>query len=132
MSRLFGAAIDVFPTHVGMNRRSVISRVISIRIPHTRGDEPSRRKGKSKSAPVLEVASLIAKTDIDVEEPQDWNVLQQTGNVPQWALLTQAAMDVCHRCELRDIASPQMCSACTAAQMLAAMATLPQDNGKEV
>lgn len=91
----------------------------------------NRRKDKSKSVPILEVASFVAKTDIDVEEPQGWNVLQQAGDVPQWALLAQAAIDVCKRCELRDIASPQMCSACTAAQLLARMATLPQDNGKE-
>ena len=91
----------------------------------------SGRNGKTKSAPVLDVASFIAKTDIDVEEPQGWNVLQQAGDVPQWRMLAQAAVDICSRCELRDIASPQMCSACTAAQMLAEMATLPQDNGKE-
>ena len=90
-----------------------------------------RNKDKRKSAPVLEVASFIAKIDIDEEEPQGWNVLQQAGDVPQWASLTQAAIDVCKKCELRDIASPQMCSACTAAQMLAGMATLPQNNGKE-
>jgi ParB family transcriptional regulator, chromosome partitioning protein len=92
----------------------------------------SRSKAKSKSAPVLEVASFIAKTEIAEEEPQGWNVLQQAGDVPQWRVLAQAALDVCKRCELRDIASPQMCSACTAAQMLAGMATLPQDDGKEV
>jgi ParB/RepB/Spo0J family partition protein len=90
----------------------------------------SMRKGKS--APVLEVASFIAKTDIDEGEPQGWNVLQQAGDVPQWRMLTQVAIDVCKRCELRDIASPQMCSACTAAQLLAEMATLAQDNGKGV
>jgi ParB family chromosome partitioning protein len=91
----------------------------------------SMRKDKSKSAPVLEVASFIAKSDIDVEEPGGWNVLQQAGDVPQWRMLAQAAVDVCKRCELRDIASPQMCSACTAAQLLAGMATLAQDNGRE-
>jgi hypothetical protein len=92
----------------------------------------SRGKDKSKSAPVLEVASFIAKTDINEEEPQGWNVLQQAGDVPQWRMLAQAAIDVCKRCELRDIASPQMCSACTAAQMLVAMVTLPQNNRKDV
>jgi len=92
----------------------------------------SRGKDKSKSAPVLEVAAFIAKINIEEEEPQGWSVLQQAGDVPQWALLAQAAIDVCRRCELRDIASPQMCSACTAAQLLAGMATLTQDNGKDV
>lgn len=90
-----------------------------------------RRKDKGKSAPILEVASFVAKTDIDMEEPHGWNVLQQAGEVPPWRLLAQAAIDVCKRCELRDIASPQMCSACTAAQMLVAMAKLPQEYGKD-
>lgn len=91
----------------------------------------NRGKDKSKSAPVLEVASFVAKTNIDVEEPHGWNVLQQAGEVPPWRLLAQAAIDVCKRCELRDIASPQMCSACTAAQMLVAMAKLPQEYRKD-
>jgi ParB family chromosome partitioning protein len=91
----------------------------------------NKNKDKPKATPILEVASFIAKTDIDEDEPQGWNVLQQAGDVPQWALLTQAAIDVCKSCELRDIASPQMCSACTAAQMLAGMATLPQDNRQD-
>ena len=33
-------AKNVFPTHVGMNRRFIRNGVNSIRIPHTRGDEP--------------------------------------------------------------------------------------------
>jgi len=86
---------------------------------------------KRKPATVLEMASCIAKTDIDLEEPGGWNVLQQTGEVPQWAMLAQAAVDICNRCELRDIASPQMCSACTAAQMLAEVTLLSQDGGKD-
>ena len=87
-------------------------------------------RDKRKPAPVLEIASSIAKTDVDVEEPRGWNVLQQAGEVPRWAILAQAAVDICKRCELRDIASPQMCSACTAAQMLAEVTLLSQDAGK--
>ena len=90
-----------------------------------------KNKDKRKPAPVLEIASSIAKTDIDLNEPGGWNVLQQAGEVPQWAMLAQAAVDICKRCELRDIASPQMCSACTAAQMLAEVTLLSQDAGKE-
>jgi len=91
-----------------------------------------KKKGRVKSAPVLDVASHLAKIDVDdEEEPQRWNVLQQAGVVPPWALVAQAAVDVCKKCELRDIASAQMCSACTAAQMLAKMAMLPQNNGKD-
>ena len=90
-----------------------------------------KNKDKRKPAPVLEIASSIAETDIDLNEPGGWNVLQQTGVVPRWAILAQAALDICKRCELRDIASPQMCSACTAAQMLAEVTLLFQDAGKD-
>lgn len=91
----------------------------------------SEKTGKRKSAPVLDVASFIAETDIDEESPQGWNVLQQAGYVPQWRILAQVAIDVCKRCELRDIASQKMCSACTAAQMLADIAILHQGDEKE-
>lgn len=91
----------------------------------------NRRKRREKAAPILEVATSIAKADIDENEPQGWNVMQQAGNVPSWAILTQAAIHVCKQCELHDIASSQMCSACTAAQMLAAMASVRQYDEKE-
>lgn len=92
----------------------------------------NRMKRRNKSAPILEVATSIAKTDIDEAEPQGWNVMQQAGAVPPWALLTQTAIHICKQCELHDIASSQMCSACTAAQMLAAMAACHQDGELEV
>lgn len=96
------------------------------------GEKKSKGKGRVKSAPVLDVASHIAKIDIDAdEEPQRWNVLQQAGDVPPWPLVAQSAVGVCKKCELRDIASSQMCSACTAAQMLATMAVLSQNDGKD-
>lgn len=99
---------------------------------YIRGLDMKKGKGRVKSAPVLDIASHLAKTDVDdEEEPQRWNVLQQARVVPPWLLVAQVAVDVCKRCELRDIASAQMCSACTAAQMLAAMAVLPQNNGKD-
>jgi len=91
-----------------------------------------KSRDKRKPAPVLEIASCIAETDINVEEPGGWNVLQQAGEVPPWALLAQVAIEVCKRCELQDIASPQMCSACTAAQILAEVISLSQDNRKDV
>jgi hypothetical protein len=99
---------------------------------YLQGLDKKKGKSKVKSAPVLDVASHIAKVDIDDdEEPQRWNVLQQAGDVPPWPLVAQAAVGVCKKCELRDIASSQMCSACTAAQMLAVLAVLPQNNGKD-
>jgi len=99
---------------------------------YLQGLDTKKGKGRVKSAPVLDIASHLAKTDVDdKEEPQRWNVLQQARVVPPWLLVAQVAVDVCKRCELRDIASAQMCSACTAAQMLAAMAVLPQNNGKD-
>lgn len=99
---------------------------------YLQGLDKNRSKGKVRSAPVLDVASHLAKVDIDDEEgPQRWNVLQQAGDLPPWPLVAQAAVGVCKKCELRDIASAQMCSACTAAQMLAVLAVLPQNNGKD-
>jgi len=99
---------------------------------YLQGLDMKKGKGRVKSAPVLDVASHLAKTDVDdEEEPQRWNILQQARFVPPWPLFAQVAVDVCKRCELRDIASAQMCSACTAAQMLAALAVLPQNNGKD-
>ena len=93
---------------------------------HT-GKHPHR-----KSAPVLEVASYLAKVDVDDDqEPEGWNLLKQAERVPPWAALTQAAIEVCKTCELHDIASPQMCSACTAAQLLAKVTLLAPNPGKE-
>lgn len=99
---------------------------------YLQGLDKNRSKGKVRSAPVLDVASHLAKVDVDDEEgPQHWNVLQQAGDLPPWTLVAQAAVCVCKKCELRDIASAQMCSACTVAQMLAVLAVLPQNNGKD-
>lgn len=90
-----------------------------------------QKRRRNKAAPILEVATSIARTDIDEEQPQGWNVMQQAGNVPPWAILTKTAIRICKQCELHDIASSQMCSACTAAQMLAAMASVRQHDEKE-
>lgn len=90
-----------------------------------------QKRRSSKAAPMLEVATSIARTDIDEAEPQGWNVMQQAGTVPPWAILTQTAIQICKQCELHDIASSQMCSACTAAQMLAAMASVGPHDEKE-
>jgi len=88
-------------------------------------------KDKRKPAPLFDIASSIAQTDVDADEPRGWNVLQQAGEVPKWAMLAQAAVDVCKRCELQDIPSSKMCSACTAAQLLAEVTLLSQDKGKD-
>jgi len=51
------------------------------------GLDKKKDRGRVKSAPVLDVASHLAKIDVDnEEEPQRWNVLQQAGVVPPWAL----------------------------------------------
>lgn len=99
---------------------------------YLQGHDKKKDGGGVKLAPVLDVASHLAKTDVDNEEdPPRWDVLQQAGDVPPWPLVAEAAINVCKKCELRDIASAQMCSACTAAQMLAGMAVLPQNSGKD-
>lgn len=98
-------------------------------------NELEKGKGQNKrkkAAPVLDVAAYLGKADVDEHEPKGWAVLQQAGYVPEWTILTQSAVDVCKKCELHDIASPKMCSACTAAQMLASMAALTKTTQKVV
>jgi len=88
----------------------------------------TKENGKRK-VPIFEFASEAAKLDLndnDNQAPSKWDVLRQSGVVPPWNMVAQAAIDVCGKCELRDIASSVMCSACTAAQMLVGLAALAE------
>jgi len=90
--------------------------------------KPAKANGKHK-IPIFEIASQAAKLDLDdsdTQAPPKWDVLHQAGLVPPWNIVAQAARNICSNCELRDIASSVMCSACTAAQMLVNLATLAE------
>ena len=47
----------------------------------------NKGRDKSRSAPLLEVASFIVKTNIDEDEQQGWNVLLQADHVLPWRLV---------------------------------------------
>jgi ParB family chromosome partitioning protein len=85
-----------------------------------------------KERGVTQVIAIARKIHpIDREKtPANWNVLRQAGTVPDWKVVIDAATLICMRCELYDIASSEMCSACTAAQMLACMASNVESEGK--
>jgi len=92
-----------------------------------RDSERATKEKRKFKLPVFEIASAVAKLDLDDnpdQSPPEWDILRQAGFVPPWNIVIQAASTVCCQCELRDIASSVMCSACTAAQMLAGLAAL--------
>jgi ParB family chromosome partitioning protein len=79
-------------------------------------------KGNKKKKNIFEAASNLANLDIDEDRPASrnkWNVLQEAGQLPPWQMVTDAALNICAGCDLYGFASHPICSACTAARMLA-------------
>jgi ParB/RepB/Spo0J family partition protein len=96
---------------------------------YLRNIKSATKENKTHKIPIFEIASETAKLDLDdndTQAPPQWDLLLQAGFVPPWNMVAQAARNICSNCELRDIASSVMCSACTAAQMLVSLATLAQ------
>jgi len=82
-------------------------------------------KGKKKKKNIFEAASCLADLDIDEDQPpslQKWDVLQEAGLLPPWSMVTEAALTICAGCDLYGFASHPICSACTAARMVAQLA----------
>ena len=82
-------------------------------------------KGKKKKKNIFEGASCLADLDIDEDQPPSpskWNVLKEAGLLPPWLMVTEAALMICAGCDLYGFASHPICSACTAARMLAQLA----------
>lgn len=65
---------------------------------------------------VLRLAKKKAKVD-DVPTPE-WNMLFQTGRVPPWQVVADAAMETCDACGFRSIASEETCRQCPAVDFL--------------
>ncbi len=81
-------------------------------------------KGKKKKN-IFEAASRLADLDIDEDQPPSpdkWNVLKEAGQLPPWQMIADAALNICAGCDLYGFASHPICSACTAARMLAQLA----------
>jgi ParB/RepB/Spo0J family partition protein len=82
-------------------------------------------KGKKRKRNIFEAASSLADLDIDEAQPPSpnkWNVLKEAGQLPPWQMVTTAALSICAGCDLFAFASHPICSACTAARMLAQLA----------
>ena len=85
-------------------------------------EKPTSRKKKKN---IFDAASKIVDLDIDEAQPpslQKWDVLQEAGLLPPWSMVTEAALMICAGCDLYGFASHSICSACTAARMVAQLA----------
>ncbi len=84
-----------------------------------------QEKPTKKKKNIFAAASKIADLDIDEGQPpspQKWDVLQEAGLLPPWSMVTEAALTICAGCDLYGFASHPICSACTAARMVAQLA----------
>jgi ParB/RepB/Spo0J family partition protein len=84
----------------------------------------TKKTGKKKKN-IFEAASKISELDIDEDQPPSpnkWNVLKEAGQLPPWQMVTDAALSICAGCDLYGFASHPMCSACTAALLIARLA----------
>lgn len=80
---------------------------------------------KKKKKNIFEAASDLADLDIDEDQPPSpnkWNVLKEAEQLPPWQMVTDAALNICTGCDLYGFSSHPICSACTAARMLAQLA----------
>jgi ParB/RepB/Spo0J family partition protein len=84
-----------------------------------------QEKSKKWKKNIFEAASNLADLDIDEglpSSPSKWNVLKEAGLMPSWTIVTETALMICAGCDLYGFASHPICSACTAARMLAELA----------
>jgi ParB/RepB/Spo0J family partition protein len=82
--------------------------------------KPAKRKKN-----VFDAASRLSELDIDESQPPSpnkWDVLKEAGLLPSWTMVTETALMICAGCDLYEFASHPICSACTAARMLAQLA----------
>ena len=82
--------------------------------------KPAKRKKN-----IFDTASKLSELDIDESQQPStskWDVLKEAGLLPPWTMVTEAALTICAGCDLYGFASHPICSACTAARMLAQLA----------
>jgi ParB/RepB/Spo0J family partition protein len=83
-------------------------------------EKPTKRKKN-----IFDAASKLSDLDIDERQPPSpskWDVLKEAGLLPPWTMVTEAALMICAGCDLYGFASHPICSACTAARMVAQLA----------
>lgn len=75
---------------------------------------------KIEKTPSIALASQYIKIKFDQErKPPGWSMLELSGNVPSWSVISEAAISTCEKCELYDIANEEVCGSCPAVSMLA-------------
>ena len=82
-------------------------------------------KDKKRKKNIFEAASDLADLDIDEDQPPSPNKLERaqgSRTVTPWQMVTDAALNICAGCDLYGFSSHPICSACTAARMLAQLA----------
>ncbi len=82
--------------------------------------KPAQRKKN-----IFDAASKLSELDIDESQPPSpgkWDVLKEAGLLPPWTMVTEAALIICTGCDLYGFSSHPICSACTAARMVAQLA----------
>jgi hypothetical protein len=82
-------------------------------------------KPAKKKKNIFDAASKLAELDIEESQPPSptkWDVLKEAGQLPPWSMVTEAAVTICAGCDLYGFASHPICSACTAARMVAQLA----------
>jgi ParB/RepB/Spo0J family partition protein len=82
--------------------------------------KPAKRKKN-----IFDASSKLSELDIDESRPpspRKWDVLNAAGLLPPWTMVTEAALMICTGCDLYGFASHPICSACTAARMVAQLA----------
>ncbi|HEU0296226.1 MAG TPA: ParB/RepB/Spo0J family partition protein [Anaerolineales bacterium] len=84
-----------------------------------------KEKPTKKKKNIFDAASNLADLDIDESQPPShnkWDVLKEAGYLPPWSMVVETALAICAGCDLYGFASHPICSACTAARMLAQLA----------
>lgn len=92
------------------NRRATVKMIVKNCIRYNEAVHPAKGKMKKMRVPALEVSGLT-------QEPMEWNALFQINRVPPWQRFTEAVMDTCDNCSLRDVASETTCRNCPLVDM---------------
>ena len=113
-------AQQIADTKPGLKAANKTASTVLNQLSVLKQDKPTKKKKN-----IFDAAFKISELDIDEGQPpspQKWDVLQEAGLLPPWSMVTEAALTICAGCDLYGFASHPICSACTAARMVAQLA----------
>jgi ParB family chromosome partitioning protein len=77
------------------------------------------RRGRKAKSPAMGMARQKYELDIDDETaPPNWTALEQLGTTVPWRVIVESVNRTCAGCELRSMASQEICGRCPAVDML--------------